>query len=303
VLRKPAGDLDQALARPNRRHVAHDGEARLHDREWLPVGEPDQVREPLICVHPTWHSSNLNLQVDGLPFAVDAAYWRAGQVVVRRPIHRTWSYSVITSTNLDRLQRFDPLEERTDGEVVGERLLVVTAGHPDLLAVGSVQPGVVPHNRPGRGRLASLGRADRWALMPAHRASLAGGRDLQPGRTRPSSDCGGRQSRRRGTATAPRSALGSPGAPTSSAGPPLGLPAAVERRREINDDTKAVAKAQIDRLCRRRDVPLRENALWRMLDESASRASAVLALNVENLDLPNKQAKITQTRRSSQTRS
>jgi hypothetical protein len=88
---------------------------------------------------------------------------------------------------LDRLQRLDPLEERTDGEVVGERLLVVTTGHPDLLAVGSVQPGVVPHNRPGRGGLAPLGRADRWALLAAHRASLAGGRDLQPGETRPSS--------------------------------------------------------------------------------------------------------------------
>jgi integrase len=40
-------------------------------------------------------------------------------------------------------------------------------------------------------------------------------------------------------------------------------------------------------------VPLREKTLWRMLYESASRASAVLALNVEDLDLPNKQARIT----------
>lgn len=49
---------------------------------------------------------------------------------------------------------------------------------------------------------------------------------------------------------------------------------------------------RIDRLCWRRDVPLREKTLWRMLHESASRASAVLALNVEDLGLPNKQAKI-----------
>src|SRR5438045_2219584 len=76
-------------------------------------------------------------------------------------------------TLVHRPQRLDPLEERTDGEVVGERLLVLTAGHPDLLAVGSVQPGVVPHNRPGRGGLAPLGRADRWAPLAAHRASLA----------------------------------------------------------------------------------------------------------------------------------
>jgi hypothetical protein len=36
-----------------------------------------------------------------------------------------------------------------------------------------------------------------------------------------------------------------------------------------------------------------EKTLWRLLDESASRASAALALNVEDLDLPNKQARIT----------
>ncbi|WP_232295502.1 site-specific integrase [Parafrankia sp. EUN1f] len=54
-----------------------------------------------------------------------------------------------------------------------------------------------------------------------------------------------------------------------------------------------MSRARIDRLCRRRDVPLREKTLWRMLYESASRASAVLALNIEDLDLPNKQARVT----------
>jgi integrase len=70
------------------------------------------------------------------------------------------------------------------------------------------------------------------------------------------------------------------------------LPRSAERQRENNDDTKAVSRSRIDRLCRRRDVPLREKTLWRMLYESASRASAVLALNIEDLDLPNKQARI-----------
>uniref|UniRef100_UPI003F497EDE tyrosine-type recombinase/integrase n=1 Tax=Actinokineospora sp. CA-119265 TaxID=3239890 RepID=UPI003F497EDE len=80
------------------------------------------------------------------------------------------------------------------------------------------------------------------------------------------------------------------GAKKSWDGP--GLPADVERRRETVDHTKAVSRSRIDRLCRRRDVPLREKTLWRLLYESASRASAVLALNVEDLDLPNRQAKI-----------
>ena len=69
------------------------------------------------------------------------------------------------------------------------------------------------------------------------------------------------------------------------------LPGSAERRRENHDDTKAVSRSRIDRLCR--DVPLREKTLWRMLYESASRASAVLALNIEDLDLPDKQARIT----------
>jgi integrase len=64
------------------------------------------------------------------------------------------------------------------------------------------------------------------------------------------------------------------------------LPASAERQRENTDDTKAVSRSRIDRLCRRRDVPLPEKTLWRMLYESASRASAVLALNIEDLDLP-----------------
>src|SRR5664280_2134779 len=56
---------------------------------------------------------------------------------------------------------------------------------------------------------------------------------------------------------------------------------------------EALTRSRIDRLCRRRDVPLREKTLWRMLYESASRAGAVLALNVEDLDLSNKQARVT----------
>ncbi|MFI6031621.1 tyrosine-type recombinase/integrase [Amycolatopsis magusensis] len=70
------------------------------------------------------------------------------------------------------------------------------------------------------------------------------------------------------------------------------VPSSAERLRETNDDTKAVSRSRIDRLCRRRDVPLREKTLWRMLYESASRASAVLALNIEDLDLLNKQARV-----------
>lgn len=72
------------------------------------------------------------------------------------------------------------------------------------------------------------------------------------------------------------------------------LPAVAERRREPADSTQSVDASVIDRLCRRSDVPVRERCLWRMLYESASRASAVLALDVEDVDVANRRARIVQ---------
>ncbi|MFD1931282.1 hypothetical protein ACFSKW_07330 [Nonomuraea mangrovi] len=43
------------------------------------------------------------------------------------------------------------------------------------------------------------------------------------------------------------------------------VPAEAERRKENADETRAVAKTTIHRLLSRRDIPLRERALWRML--------------------------------------
>lgn len=63
------------------------------------------------------------------------------------------------------------------------------------------------------------------------------------------------------------------------------VPADAERRKESADETRAVAKTAIHRLLSRRDIPLRERALWRMLYETAARAGEILALNVEDLDL------------------
>jgi hypothetical protein len=53
-----------------------------------------------------------------------------------------------------------------------------------------------------------------------------------------------------------------------------------------------VAKTTIHRLLSRRDVPLREKTLWRMLYETAARAAEMLALNVEDLDLENRRAPV-----------
>ena len=63
-----------------------------------------------------------------------------------------------------------------------------------------------------------------------------------------------------------------------------------DRRREPADRTRALPKAALERLWNRRDVGLRDKTLWRLLCESAARASEALALDVEDLDLPNRRA-------------
>src|SRR5450755_2386587 len=65
-----------------------------------------------------------------------------------------------------------------------------------------------------------------------------------------------------------------------------------KRRREHADHTRSLPRRAIERQLSRRDVPLREKTLWRMLYETAARASEILALDVERLDLDNRRAPI-----------
>ena len=66
----------------------------------------------------------------------------------------------------------------------------------------------------------------------------------------------------------------------------------VVRRREPRDQTKAIPYRDLEELWSRRDIDLREKTLWRMLYETAARAGEILALNVEDMDLPRKRAVI-----------
>jgi integrase len=70
------------------------------------------------------------------------------------------------------------------------------------------------------------------------------------------------------------------------------LPASAERRREHINATRAIPRSAIDRALTRRDLPLREKTLWRMLYETAARASEVLGLNIEDLDLDARRAPV-----------
>ena len=66
----------------------------------------------------------------------------------------------------------------------------------------------------------------------------------------------------------------------------------LRRRSRAPDRTKALSRAEVDELLTRDGLALRERTLWRMLYETAARANEVLTLDVENLDLRNRCAKV-----------
>jgi len=65
------------------------------------------------------------------------------------------------------------------------------------------------------------------------------------------------------------------------------------RRRSLPPDrSRALSRADVDQLLTREDISLRERVLWRLLYETAARSAEVLALDVEDLDLPNRRARV-----------
>jgi integrase len=66
----------------------------------------------------------------------------------------------------------------------------------------------------------------------------------------------------------------------------------LRRRGRAPDRTKALPGAEIEALLGREDLGLRERTLWRLLYETAARAHEVLALDVDDLDLRNRCAKV-----------
>jgi integrase len=66
----------------------------------------------------------------------------------------------------------------------------------------------------------------------------------------------------------------------------------LRRRRPRPDRDRALSRDQVDELLGRDGIPLRDRLLWRLLYESAARASEVLGLDVADLDLPNRCARV-----------
>lgn len=70
------------------------------------------------------------------------------------------------------------------------------------------------------------------------------------------------------------------------------LAAGLDRRAETRLPTGTIGTPQLEALWSRPDLPLRERTLWRLLHESAAGVTAVLSLNVEDLDLDNRRARV-----------
>ncbi|GAA3984754.1 tyrosine-type recombinase/integrase [Thermobifida alba] len=66
----------------------------------------------------------------------------------------------------------------------------------------------------------------------------------------------------------------------------------IRRLPRTPDHTRALDRAEVERLLTREGAALRERTLWQLLYESAARAEEVLALDVEELDLRNRRAKV-----------
>lgn len=66
----------------------------------------------------------------------------------------------------------------------------------------------------------------------------------------------------------------------------------LRRRRKAPDCFRALPRADVERLLIRDDIPIRERTLWRLLYETAARSTEVLRLDVEDLDLANRRAKV-----------
>lgn len=73
----------------------------------------------------------------------------------------------------------------------------------------------------------------------------------------------------------------------------IDLTAALRRRKRGADRSRALSRADVERLLSREDVALRDKVLWSMLYETAARSAEVLRLDVGDLDLANRRSKVT----------
>ncbi len=66
----------------------------------------------------------------------------------------------------------------------------------------------------------------------------------------------------------------------------------IRRRPRGPGRTRAIGLTEVENLLARTHLPIRERTLWRMLYETAARAEEILALDVDELDLRNRRARV-----------
>lgn len=66
----------------------------------------------------------------------------------------------------------------------------------------------------------------------------------------------------------------------------------LRRRKQERDSTRAMDKAEVEQLLTKDGIALRERLLWRMLYETAARSAEVLGLDVNELDMPARRARV-----------
>lgn len=66
----------------------------------------------------------------------------------------------------------------------------------------------------------------------------------------------------------------------------------IRRRKRTPDRSRSLERAGVEALLTRPDIALRERTLWRLLYESAARAEEALGLDVADLDLRNRSARV-----------
>jgi integrase/recombinase XerC/integrase/recombinase XerD len=66
----------------------------------------------------------------------------------------------------------------------------------------------------------------------------------------------------------------------------------LRRRTPRPDRSRALSHCDVEQLLTREDISLRDRTLWRMLYETAARSAELLGLDVEDLDLSNRRARV-----------
>ncbi|MGJ7906445.1 tyrosine-type recombinase/integrase [Actinopolyspora sp. H202] len=66
----------------------------------------------------------------------------------------------------------------------------------------------------------------------------------------------------------------------------------IRRRPRTPDRTRSIGRAEVENLLIRTHLPIRERTLWRLLYETAARTEEILAVDVDELDLHNRRAKV-----------